>query len=150
MSFRTSRLLQKQKDIDNKNIGSTKVSISVDRTVLPFFTMTFHGILLLSARLKSWYNAGLPSQLSPLGYQHIITPPCELQKTKNLGCTKINDFTFYLITYASFSGNPCFIFWKLMLHSWESYVSFSGKHWSKTTSPNTIFYCKLKGSYLKC
>lgn len=127
MSFRTSRLLQRQEDINNNNIGSTKVSISVDHTVLPFFTMTFHVILLLSERLKSWYNAGLPSYLSPLGYQHTITTPCELQKTKNLGCTKIHDFTFFslhmlvsLETHASFSGNPCFILGKVMLHYLEN------------------------------
>lgn len=71
-------LLQRQKDIGNNNISSTKVSISVDHTVLPFFTMSFHMVLLLSAILRSQDNAGLPSHLFPCLFPWVIgtsSPP---------------------------------------------------------------------------
>lgn len=108
-------------------------------TVLPVFTMSFHMILFLSALIRSWHNAGLPSHVSlplPLGYQHIFATPWELRKTY-LRCTIPK-----LMTLLSISLH--------MLASLENHASCSGKHWSKITSYTTVFYCELKESYSRC
>jgi len=127
----------------------------MDHMILPPWTMRFHVILCSSQQYSnrgtmqlrlpfffSLTSLSLTAAFSsvsltlPLGYHHLFTNPCELQKGY-LGCT-IPKF----MTWPSTSLH--------MLASLEKHTSLFGKHWPKILLSTTVFYCELKGSYSRC